>query len=197
MSYPLTADHVDEATAIYSAAFLNDPMFVYLLPDKSKRKKSVKVLFKATVKYSIKYDECYGISSPIEGVAIWNRPGKRRISILGVIRSGFLKIIFTPFIFTIIKSLRLFLKTEKIHKKYATNPHFYLSLLAVYPNSQGKGLAGKLLRPILKKSDKMNVGVYIETANPKNLPIYEHFGFQVMEELQIQNGLRVWALYRP
>jgi len=31
----------------------------------------------------------------------------------------------------------------------------------------------------------MNVGAYLETSNPKNMPMYEHFGFQVMEESQI------------
>lgn len=170
---------------------------MYFLPGKAKRENALKFFFKATVKYSVICDECYGVSSPIEGVAIWNRPGRRKISILGLLRSGFEKLIFTPFVFTIIKSLRLFLKTEKMHKKYAPHPHYYLSLLAVHPNSHGKGVAGKLLRPILKKSDRMNLGVYLETSNPKNVPMYEHFGFQVMEELKIQNGLRVWALYRP
>jgi hypothetical protein len=33
--------------------------------------------------------------------------------------------------------------------------------------------------------------------NPKNVPMYEHFGFKVMEELFVQNGLSVWALFRP
>jgi ribosomal protein S18 acetylase RimI-like enzyme len=195
--YPLTTDHIDEATAIYSAAFLNDPMFAFMLPNKSKRERALKLFFKATVKYSMICDECYGISSPTEGVAIWNRPGKRKISIWGFIQSGFLKLIFTPFIFSLVKSLRLFLKTAKMHKKYTSDPHYYLALLAVHPNSQGKGLAGKLLRPILKNCDEMNVGVYLETMNPKNVPMYEHFGFKVMEELFVQNGLSVWALFRP
>ena len=196
--YPLTSDHVDEATAVYSAAFFNDPMFVRMFPNKLKRLNSLKIFFSASVKYAIGREECYGISSPMEGVSIWNPSGMHSFSIWAFLTSGFLKLVFTSLIITSIRYMRIFLETERIHQKYAPQKsNYYLHLLAVHPESQGKGLAGKLLRPILKKIDQMQVGVYLETSNPRNVPMYEHFGFKVMEKLLVEKGLGFWAMYRP
>ena len=72
--YPLTYNHVDEAAAVYSAAFFNDPMFVRMFPHKSKRMNSLKIFFRANVKYSIGREGRCVIGSPMEGVAIWNPP---------------------------------------------------------------------------------------------------------------------------
>jgi GNAT superfamily N-acetyltransferase len=196
--YPLTHKHIDDAIAVYSTAFFNDPLFVRMFPKKSTRKNSLKTFFRATVKYAIGRDECYGISSPIEGVAIWEPPGKRPISIWAFLTSGYLKLLFTSLVFSAIKFIGIFFETNRMHNKYGPPKHnYYLSLLAVHPDSQGEGLAGKLLRPVLKKADKMHVGTYLETTNPQNVPVYEHFGFQVMEKLPIEHRLGFWAMYRP
>ena len=82
-----------------------------------------------------------------------------------------------------------------MHKKYCPEPHYYLSLLSVSPNFQSKGLASKLINPMIKKSNEQNIPIYLETMNSKNVPLYEHFGFKIMEEYHdVKTDIRVWAL---
>jgi GNAT superfamily N-acetyltransferase len=44
---------------------------------------------------------------------------------------------------------------------------------------QGKGWAGVLLRPVLAALDAVETACCLETQNPRNVPLYEHFGFNV------------------
>jgi predicted N-acetyltransferase YhbS len=84
-----------------------------------------------------------------------------------------------------------------MHKKYAPVPHYYLDNLGVLPSEQGKGISSHLMRPILEKADVESVDVYTDTATAKNVPYYEHFGFQVMQEVSVlKTGVTIWALLR-
>ena len=47
------------------------------------------------------------------------------------------------------------------------------------------------------KSIEKKVPLYLETMNPKNVPIYEHYGFKVMEEYHDDKSeMIVWAMKR-
>ena len=84
-----------------------------------------------------------------------------------------------------------------MQKKYAPKPHYYLSTISVLPESQGRGLASKLIRSFLEKTDEQSVGTYTETMTPSNVGLYEHYGFQCMEQHRVpRTDLSIWALFR-
>ena len=85
-----------------------------------------------------------------------------------------------------------------MHKKYADEPHFYLDYIGVLASARGKGLSSKLIRPFLEMADSQKVIAYTETVTPSNVPLYEHFGFQCMEESPVVGtGITIYALRRP
>jgi GNAT superfamily N-acetyltransferase len=87
---------------------------------------------------------------------------------------------------------------EAFHLKYASEPHFYLDNLAVLASARGQGLSSKLIRPFLAMADEQKVIAYTDTVTPDNVPLYEHFGFQCVEQRSIQGtGITVYALRRP
>ncbi len=89
-------------------------------------------------------------------------------------------------------------QTEALHAKYADEPHFYLDNIGVMPSARGKGLSSKLIRPILEMADSQKTIAYTDTVTRSNVALYEHFGFQCVEERAIPGtGLTVWALRRP
>ncbi|MCL4540292.1 MAG: GNAT family N-acetyltransferase, partial [Bacteroidetes bacterium] len=88
----------------------------------------------------------------------------------------------------IYQCLRIFSKLDKVHLR---EPHWYIQVLGVHPNHQGKGLGGKLLRPVLQKADEAGVAVYLESSNPKNLDFYRKHGFKVTEEIIPVDGCPV------
>jgi len=54
---------------------------------------------------------------------------------------------------------------------------WYLSIVAVAPAAQGRGLGCKLLEPTLIEADCERVTCYLETFSLRNLSFYERVGF--------------------
>jgi ribosomal protein S18 acetylase RimI-like enzyme len=54
---------------------------------------------------------------------------------------------------------------------------WYLSIVAVDPAAQNRGLGRKLLEPTLAEADRLSATCYLETFSPRNVPFYERLGF--------------------
>ncbi|MBX3485383.1 N-acetyltransferase [Phenylobacterium sp.] len=63
-------------------------------------------------------------------------------------------------------------------------PHWYLAMIGVDPARQGRGWGSAILKESLKRCDEDGVIAYLESSNPKNVPLYERFGFEVMGFVQ-------------
>ena len=70
----------------------------------------------------------------------------------------------------------------ELKKKYTSNVDWYLYNLSVSQKAQGKGIAGKLLRPMLAFCDREKMVCYLETNKESNVAMYEHFGFSLKEK---------------
>ncbi len=77
---------------------------------------------------------------------------------------------------------------EKQHRELAPKRHWYLSVLAVGPEYQGSGYGSQLIRGMLPRMDEEGLSCYVETEGEQNVAIYEHFGFQVIEEFEIPDS---------
>jgi ribosomal protein S18 acetylase RimI-like enzyme len=164
-------------------------------------RKTRKVLFKffkVLISAGILSQQTYGVGEPLEGIAIWSIPNQKSLSFSGFIKAGFLKLLFSSFTLLVFKAFKIFAKFETMQKKYAPEPHYYLNTISVLPSAQGKGLASKLIKPFLEKADKEKLGVYTETMTPSNVSLYEHYGFQCVEQYRVpKTDLSIWAFYRP
>jgi len=77
-------------------------------------------------------------------------------------------------------------------------PHWYLAMIGVDPSRQGSGVGAALLRSRLERCDEDGTAAYLESSNPQNVPLYEHFGFQVTGTLDLPNGApAVTTMWRP
>jgi ribosomal protein S18 acetylase RimI-like enzyme len=74
---------------------------------------------------------------------------------------------------------------DNLHKKHVHAPHCYLFFIGVDPAYQGKGYAGRLIRPVLERLDRKKIPCYLNTQNEKNVSLYEHFGFRVVDQLTL------------
>ena len=83
------------------------------------------------------------------------------------------------------------------HKRLAPFKHWYLQEIGVDPQFKGKGYAGKLLRPMFARIDEEGLPCYLETEDEKNVTLYEHFGFRMVEKSAIpETKLTSWAMLR-
>lgn len=64
---------------------------------------------------------------------------------------------------------------------------WYVANLAVEPSYQRTGLGRRMLDPFLGYFDEIGSTVYLETHSATNVPLYEHFGFEVVETGKLPN----------
>jgi len=69
--------------------------------------------------------------------------------------------------------------------------------MGIEPELQGKKLSSKLMRAMFEKTDEQGMPCFLETQKEKNVSIYEHMGFEVLEKTIIPNlEAPNWAMLR-
>lgn len=79
----------------------------------------------------------------------------------------------------------LFTMLEQMGRFHPHEPHWYLPLIGVDPAHQGKGYGSALLTHALRQCDLDQVPAYLESTNPRNVPLYERHGFEVVGQIQV------------
>jgi len=78
--------------------------------------------------------------------------------------------------------LATFAKMEEWH---SGEPHWYLPMIGVEPNAQGKGLGADLMRHAVDRCDHEGALAYLESSNPRNISLYLRSGFDVIGEIRV------------
>lgn len=93
---------------------------------------------------------------------------------------------------------RLSAMSEVNARHEVEEPHYTLAMIGVRHGEQGKGYARQLMNAVheMSLSDSSSHGVSLTTETAENVPLYEHFGYRVVEHEQL-DGLQTWMMYRP
>ena len=84
-----------------------------------------------------------------------------------------------------------------LKKEFTDNYDWYLFNLSIRKDAQGKGIASKLMRPMLEFCDDERMVAYLETNKEANVGIYNHYGFALMkEELIPKSPVTHYAMVR-
>jgi ribosomal protein S18 acetylase RimI-like enzyme len=194
----LTLADAAQAAHVISQALVDDPLCAFMLPFKRSRTKTLYKFFRALGEISIKNKRGYGVGDPLQGVAFWKFPDQDSMSISIKSLSIFIPLLFTFYPIGYFRVKEALKRQDVLHEKYADEPHFYLDNLGVLPSARGQGLSSKLIHPFLEMADAQKVIAYTDTFTRSNVTLYEHFGFQCVEESPIAGtSLTVWALRRP
>jgi ribosomal protein S18 acetylase RimI-like enzyme len=193
----LKKEQVEKASEVLSRAFLNDPELLHFVPDPVKRQKLLLSMFKLALAHAVDHGEVYAVSLAIEGVAVWLPSDAPELSFWATLRGGGLGLLF--------RMNRGFLRKMKededfalkLRRQLAPSPHRYLAVLGVDPDFQGKGYASRLLKPMLARLDKEKLPAYLETTAEDYVPMYGHFGFEVIKETVLpSSGAKMWVMLR-
>ena len=86
---------------------------------------------------------------------------------------------------------------EQMAAYHPHEPHWYLPVIAVDPACQGRGLGGALLKQALARCDADGLPAYLESSNPRNIPLYERHGFEILGRIQVGNSPVLTPMLRP
>ncbi|HEX4401564.1 MAG TPA: GNAT family N-acetyltransferase [Galbitalea sp.] len=91
----------------------------------------------------------------------------------------------------------MFSVLEQMEAAHPTYPHWYLPWLGVDASRQGGGLGGTLLSECLEYVDTSGLPSFLETPNPRTIPLYERHGFEVEGYAQSGSCPPVALMLRP
>lgn len=195
----LPASRVREAAAVLTRAFMEDPLYVRLLPSREERARRLPPLWRGLLRYGLRYGVVEAAPG-LAGVACWLRPGSEDVTPGRVLRTG---LAFPGALLRLPGGARRALlamapELDRLRRGIVGGPAWYLWALGVEPSSQGRGIGGALLARGLARADRDGLPCYLETMNERDLGFYERYGFRVAHAGRLPRcGVRFWALLRP
>lgn len=198
----LDRSQLETASVVAAKAFIDDPIFVYLMPtDRELRLQTLTWLMSKTIAYCIEHGQV-DTTVDVQGAAAWLPPGSFSIHPLQL-----LKIVLQHQLYTLPlqvgwhrlgRWLNFLSATETAHTQDMGNvPHWYLGIMVVDPVLQGQGVGSQLIQPILQRARAEGVPCYLNTFTEQGVRFYQKNGFEIMRKQQFENDVpQLWTLMR-
>lgn len=193
----LRNEDLARAAAALGAAFQDDPLMTWTLPDRDERARLAAAHFEPVLRYGLMFGEVWTTADRPLGAAVWLKPDDwevtpERASASGLDRMGdLIGHAAADRFFSVMGAL------EPCHHRDVDSSHWYVMVVGLAPEARGKGLGRALLEPVMRRADAEGRPCYLETSNPTNVAFYERLGFRVITEMQDQtSGLRLWTFRR-
>jgi len=194
--YRLQKKDRQRAAMVLTDAFEHDPIWQVLLSDATPTQKVG--AFETPLLYCLKYGQVCATSKNLEGIAAWLPGESAAMTPWRMVRSGAIR-----------SALKLGWKTaKKMEPIYAPleahrqetmrgKPFIYLQIIGVAPALQGRGFGSKLLRALIKESERTGRSLYLETETEDNVCMYERFGFVIVREITLPIiNLPMWEMVK-
>ncbi|MBO5666405.1 MAG: GNAT family N-acetyltransferase [Firmicutes bacterium] len=124
----------------------------------------------------------YADSEELNGFAIWLPLGFTGSKTLPFLMNGGIGLVLHSGPGIIGRLLTYETFAMKLKETYTDHVDWYLYNLSVSRKAQGKGIASKLLKPMLEFCDQENIVCYLETNKEANVSLYQHYDFQLEEQ---------------
>jgi GNAT superfamily N-acetyltransferase len=185
---PVPSDERDAAIATVVAAFAADPVERWLWPEANLYESTFPGFVAAFGGQAFEHEGAWGLADT-SAVALWLAPGveSEEEKVVGILSETVAQD----------KHDDLFSLLEQMTDAHPTYPHWYLPWLAVAPDHQGRGLGAQLLKHGLAIVDAHGLPAFLETPNPRTVPLYERHGFEVVAKPQAGTCPPMTSMLRP
>jgi GNAT superfamily N-acetyltransferase len=173
-----------------AAAFHDDPVLGWIVPDADRRRERFPALFAAFGEAFLLHDETY-VTADGAGAALWSPPGVEPIIPAH-------EEVFIGRLTEILEAdtERAGQYPEVADTHHPVEPCFYLQFVGVEPGRQGRGTGSRLLSGVLTRCDEQGTPAYLEATSPDNRRLYERHGFETVDELVLPDGPPIWTMWR-
>lgn len=124
----------------------------------------------------------YADSEEMNGFAVWLPFGFTGSKTIPFLANGGFKLICHSGLGIIGRLLTYETYAMNLKKEFTDHYDWYLYNLSIKKDAQGKGIASKLLRPMLQFCDDERMVAYLETNKESNVSLYKHYGFELKKE---------------
>jgi GNAT superfamily N-acetyltransferase len=198
MSEPCTIDTLarrDESAAVgtLAAAFAEYPLFPPLCPNLKRRPRVIEAFCRFLFRMSVRCSGAFGTTDRSAILCTWP-PGNEWPSFWADFRGGVISLIWQLGW----RGSRLLRRLEHgfdaARIKHVSGVHWYVPLLGVRPEMQGKGLSRAVFAQVFADADRAKVPIYLETMTETNVAIYLRLGFELVGKSELHGGLPNWEL---
>lgn len=183
-SYDIRAE---AATSVVTLAFATDPIARWTYPDPDQYLEYFPRFIKAFAGRSFEKGTAY-LAPDFAGAALWLKPG------VSPDEDELLGLVWESTSSEVQKDLfPMFEQMAAFHPKY---PHWFLPMIGVEPSRQGSGVGSALLQHSLANCDADGLPAYLESSNPKNIPLYERFGFELIGTIKAGDAPPMFPMLR-
>jgi GNAT superfamily N-acetyltransferase len=176
--------------AIVAAAFFDDPVTQWLLPDPERRREVIVPVFELYVAPYLPHGETYTTVDG-GGAAVWLPPNTELASPEEEQAFGeALAELLGPDIDRTVQLAEIF---GEHHPEGAL---YYCQFLATVPTQQSRGIGSAFLRDMLRRADEEGVPAYHEATSPRNRALYERHGYATQGEFTLPDGPTLWPMWR-
>jgi ribosomal protein S18 acetylase RimI-like enzyme len=187
----ITQEQLQRASAIMERAFENDPLIHYMFPDPVERAERSPWYYAANLKHSQLFGEVWATAN-WEGVAAWLSPAADHWSFDRLQQSGLWQM--SEHLGE--EASQRFMSVVDLPVPYTRQPYYYLFMLGVEPDQQGRGIGSRLLSCLLQQADSTHAAIRVDTNDPANVSFYERHGFEVIFQTWVTPQLGQWAFRR-
>jgi GNAT superfamily N-acetyltransferase len=183
-----------DAAAVASAlaaAFTDDPVFRWILPDGAARPAATRAFFDLVVEILAPHDDAWTTTAGVSGAALWVPAGRAAMSDeRGERFAAELGELCAPHGDRVLELIGL------MDEQHPHEPHEYLWFVGVVPAAQGRGLGSALMAPVLERADRTGHPAYLEATSLLNKALYERHGFRAAAPFAVAGGPPMWPMWR-
>ena len=171
-------------------AFLDDPVFVWAIPERDRRQAVLPSFFTLFTAAFQRHGHVYRTADGT-AAALWAPPGVIAVgddeaeafgAALEEICGG--------------DAARMIAISAVLEENHPHDPVWYLNFVGVEPAGQGRGLGSALLEHVLVVADRDRASAYLDATSTRNRALYERHGFTVTGELVVPDGPSFWPMWR-
>jgi ribosomal protein S18 acetylase RimI-like enzyme len=182
-----TVSDQDQTVAVVVLAFSADPVARWSYPDPHEYLKHFPDLVRALGGQAFAHGSAYYVDG-FSGAALWLPPDVQPLeeemtALLRRTAPGR-------------RQEEIFSVLEQMGSYHPTEPHWYLPLIGVDPAQQGNGYGSALMEHALIPCDRENKPAYLESTNPRNIPLYKRHGFELMGTIQVGSSPPIFPMLR-
>ena len=188
---------LEPASQLFARAFFEDPISRYLFPDENTRLHHLKAVFQPYLRYGIRFGQVQAPLGELQAGAMWLGPDECHMTAERSSLVGFDELSDQLGGEAMERFDEYFTWMEEVHEREAPARHLYLAVLAVDTLKQGRGVGSSLIGNMTTRADEEGLPCYLETQQPRNVPLYLRHGFEVLvDTVEPVSRVRTWTFLR-
>ena len=187
---------VAKGAAVLARAFHEYPTFRRLLPDAGTRPRKLARVMRFFIGCGLLRGEVVAPSRELEGIAVWFLASDLHLGLGALVQAGLIGALLALGPAAARRFVQLGEAKRVRRSQVLDGSELFLDLIGVDQGHARRGFARQLLGPLLARADEENRACCLETSEPRNIGVYERFGFRVVSSYH-HDEVESFCLRRP